>query len=197
MADPLDGGDGSENGFPGREPSDRQSFALAAVVVYSLFVAGGFFWLWLRDRTGQIPMQAGGELGLPLSMAAGTAVGLGLSGVFAVSVRYLGSCARLEQRLHGLLGSLSEREITVLALFSALGEEFFFRLAMQDAIGLYWSAAVFGLLHLGPKGTWLWTVLSVLLGLGFGWMMELGCGLLSVTVAHALVNYLSLRRMER
>ncbi len=193
MADPVD---------PHRDPdheksTDRLGFALAAVLVYSLFVAAAVVWLWLRDRAGQIPIAAGGELGLPLSMATGVTVGLALSGVFAASARYLGPCARLEQRLHGLLGSLGDREITVLALFSALGEEFFFRLAMQDALGLYWSAAIFGLLHFGPKGTRLWTAMSVVLGLGFGWMMELGCGLLSVTVAHALVNYVSLRRMER
>lgn len=185
---------------PDRDPekaAERLGFTLAAVLVYAVFVAGGIFWLWVRGRTGQIPIAAGGQLGLPLSLAVGAAVGLGLSGGFAAAVRYLASCARLEQRLHGLLGSLGEREITVLALCSALGEEFFFRLALQDAVGLYWSAAAFALLHVGPKGTWLWTGLSLVLGLGFGWMMELGCGLLSVTAAHALVNYLSLRRMER
>ena len=122
------------------------------------------------------------------SLAVGTAVGVALTGVFSLLVRHVRPFTRLETALHDMLGSLSEREITVVSLFSALGEEFFFRLAMQDAIGLYWSAAIFGLLHFGPKGTMLWTVMAFVLGLGFGWMVELGCGLLSVTVAHALVN---------
>jgi membrane protease YdiL (CAAX protease family) len=191
MADPLG------PGASGEGSSDRSQLAVAAVVVYAVFAAGGWLWLWLRDRTQVIPHAAFGELGILRSAALGAATGLVLSGVFAAAVRYLGPCARLEQRLHGLLGSLGEREITVLALSSALGEEFFFRLAMQDALGLFLTAAVFGLLHVGPKGTWLWTATSSILGLGFGWMMQLGCGLLSVTVAHALVNYLSLRRMQR
>ena len=75
------------------------------------------------------------------SAALGAAIGLVLSAGFAAAVRYLGAFARLEQRLHGLLGPLGEREITVLALSSALGEEFFFRLAMQDALGVLFSAA--------------------------------------------------------
>ena len=123
-------------------------------------------------------------------------IGLGLSGVFGVAVRYVGALSRLQDRLTELIGPLTENEIILLALFSALGEEFFFRLAMQDALGLYWSAAVFGLLHFGPAGTRIWTAMALLLGVGFGWLVELGCGLLSVTIAHALINYLSLRRMN-
>ena len=60
-----------------------------------------------------------------------------------------------------------------------------------------WSTLIFGLLHTGPGGLWLWTVLAVGIGALFAWMIELGCGLLSVTAAHCLINYLSLRRMYR
>lgn len=167
------------------------------MMTYAGLLAAGLVWLWMRDRVSVVPVAAGGDYGLVVSMGLGVVVGLSLSGVFALLVRYLGPFRGLEHRLHEMLGSLTEREITVVSLFSALGEEFFFRLAMQDAIGLYWSAAIFGLLHFGPKGTMLWTAMALVLGFGFGWMMELGFGLLSVTVAHALVNYLSLRRMEQ
>lgn len=189
MADPL--GSGPE------QPEQAPSLAWAAVVLYALLLLAGYGWLWLRDRTGQVTATAVGEHGLLWSMGLGVAVGLALSGVFAAAIRHTRAFARLERRLAALVGPLSDSETTVLALFSALGEEFFFRLAMQDALGLYWSAAIFGLLHLGPRGTWLWPVLAGALGLGFGWMVQAGCGLLSVTVAHALVNYISLRRMER
>jgi len=165
-------------------------------MTYVVMLGAALAWLWMRDRGHLVREQAGGDYGLVISLAVGTAVGLALTGVFSLLVRHVRPFTRLETALHDMLGSLSEREITVVSLFSALGEEFFFRLAMQDAIGLYWSAAIFGLLHFGPKGTMLWTVMAFVLGLGFGWMVELGCGLLSVTVAHALVNYLSLRRMN-
>lgn len=179
------------------QPETGPSILVAAGLVYGGFCAAGYLWLWGRDRTSIIPPAAVGEVGLVGSMALGLAVGLGASAVFALLVRYSVWGKRLQSRLAELIGPLSEREITWLALLSAVGEEFFFRLAMQDALGLYWSAALFGALHCGPRGLLLWTALAFALGLAFGWMMQAGWGLLSVSVAHALINYLSLRRMER
>jgi membrane protease YdiL (CAAX protease family) len=95
-----------------------------------------------------------------------------------------------------LPGPLTEVEILGIALVSAIGEEFFFRGAMQDAWGMWWTAIVFGLLHTGP-GLVLWGVVAFSLGLLFSLMIDFGLGLLSVTVAHALINNISLRRMVR
>jgi membrane protease YdiL (CAAX protease family) len=63
-----------------------------------------------------------------------------------------------------------------------------------DVAGIWLSAALFALLHSG-RGLWAWASAAFLFGLLFGAMVENGFGLLSVTVAHALVNYLSLVRM--
>ena len=123
-------------------------------------------------------------------------MGFGVSGALGLLTRYSGAFARLETRLAELIGPLTETEIIVVALCSSLGEELFFRVAMQDAWGLWPAAIVFGLLHVGPGGLLPWTITAVVMGVGFGWMIEVGCGLLSVTMAHALINYLSLRRME-
>ena len=78
---------------------------------------------------------------------------------------------------------------------SAIGEELLFRCALQDAVGPYLSALIFGVLHTGP-GLLLWGASAAVLGLTFSLMIDGGCGLLSVTVAHALINFLSLRRMS-
>ena len=99
-------------------------------------------------------------------------------------------------RLAGIVGPLTEVEILGIALVSAIGEEFFFRGAMQDAWGMWWSAIAFGLLHAGP-GLLLWGVVAFSLGLLFSLMIDFGLGLLSVTVAHALINNISLRRLVR
>ena len=169
----------------------------AAVVVYALFAGSGWLWMWLRDRAFRVPMAGAGDVGLPASMGIGIGIGLLLSGLFALLSRYWPPFARLEGRLAELIGPLGENEIIVLALCSSVGEEFFFRLAAQDALGLWPAAIAFGLLNIGPGGLALWSVLAFALGVGFGWMMELGCGLLSVTAAHAVINYLSLHRMSR
>ena len=103
--------------------------------------------------------------------------------------------ARLEAQFTEVVGDLSEAEIILIALASAIGEEMLFRGAMQDHLNLYVSALVFGLLHTGP-GLWLWTCVASILGLLFGAMVYFQFGLLSVTVAHALINFTSLRRMS-
>ena len=168
----------------------------AAVVVYSLLVGAALLWFHLRDRLDQVPKTAVGDHGPWISLLAGTAVGLLCSGVFLVARRYLPLFRGLENRLAEIVGPLTEVEIVGIALASAIGEELFFRGAMQDAWGLWWSAVVFGLLHSGP-GLLLWGVVAFGLGLLLSLMIENGLGLLSVTVAHALINNISLRRMVR
>jgi len=168
----------------------------AALVVYSLLAGAALLWLHLRDRLEQVPKTAVGDHGPWISLFAGTAVGLLCSGLFLVARRYLPVFRRLENRLAELVGPLTEVQIVGIALAAAIGEELFFRGAMQDAWGLWWSAVVFGLLHSGP-GLLLWGVVAFGLGLLFSVMIENGLGLLSVTMAHALINNISLRRMVR
>lgn len=195
-------GDHSPGPEPPGDPQDPQdpgggspaSLALVASVVYGLLVVIAVVWLALRDRSRVLPEMALGEFGALASLGIGAAVGLGLSGVIAVLVRYQPGFAQLEARLQGPVGSLSEPEIILVAMASAIGEEMLFRCALQDVAGPYLSALIFGLLHSGPR-LLLWGVSAAILGLCFSLMVEAGCGLLSVTVAHALINFLSLRRM--
>ena len=194
MADPV--GPGPEPDPAGDDPPGA-FMVVPSVILYLVVIAAGYWWLWMRDRTEAIPAAAAGEFGVMVSMAIGIGTGLVLGGVFGILTRYYGPFTRLQDRLSDLVGPLDDTQVTVIALFSAVGEEFFFRLAMQDALGPVLAAIAFALLHVGPKGMFLWTVSALVLGLGFGWMMELGCGLPAVTAAHALVNYTSLRRMEK
>jgi len=180
---------------PGPEESGGPSFALIAALVYSAFVLVALVWLHMRERTEVLSRMAFGAAGSYGSLAIGAAAGLGLSGVIVLLSRYQGAFQRLEARLGRAVGVLSEPEILVVSMTSAIGEELLFRCALQDAAGPYFSALVFGLLHTGP-GLLLWGACAAVLGLTFSLMIDGGCGLLSVTVAHALINYLSLRRMS-
>ena len=180
---------------PPPAPEDsRLPLAFGASVLYGVFVLIAVSWFWLREEQQRLPELAVGERGIGLSLAAGLVVGLLVSGLIRVLNRYVRAFARLEAQLTEVVGDLSESEIVVIALASAIGEEMLFRGAMQDHFGLYVSALVFGLLHTGP-GLWLWTCVAALLGLLFGAMVHFEFGLLSVTVAHALINFTSLRRM--
>lgn len=188
MVEPVDDGNGPEEQLP---------VAAAAAVLYGLLALAGYAWLWLRDRTGQIGASAVGDHGIWISAGIGLVVALAVAAALWALERYLDSVALLVARLRVLIGPMHDRQITVVAFCSAVGEEFFFRLAMQDALGLYWTAAIFAVLHLGPRGFRAMAVVALAIGLVFGWMMESGCGLLSVTLARAVLNDLTLRRMER
>ena len=182
------------NDSPPERPDSRIALALSASVLYGIFVVVAVFWFWLRERQDRLPELAVGDHGVLASLGAGLIVGLLVSGAIRLLSGYVKAFARLEEQLTEVVGDLSEAEIIVIALASAIGEEMLFRGAIQDHFNLYFSALVFGLLHTGP-GLWLWTIVAGALGLMFGTMVHFGLGLLSVTVAHALINFISLRRM--
>jgi membrane protease YdiL (CAAX protease family) len=177
------------------EPVPKNALALAASVLYGVFVCVAVLWFWLRERQSRLPELAVGD-DATVSLLTGAVVGLAVGAALTAASRYLKSYATLEGRLQEFLGDLNETEIIAISLTSAIGEEMLFRGALQDHLAEYWyvSALIFGLLHTGP-GLWLWTLVATILGLLFSVMVHLGFGLLSVTVAHALINFISLRRM--
>ena len=180
---------------PEKEPRlSRNTLALAASVWYGLMTFVAVLWLWLRDRQEVLSSQATGEVGALVSLLIGAVAGFGISGVIWLLARYLPPFARLESRLKDAVGEPAEAEIVVIALASAIGEEIFFRGALLDQVGPYFSTLIFGLLHTGPA-LLLWGLMATVLGLVFAMMVEGGLGLLSVTVAHALINFITLRRM--
>ena len=184
------------DGTDGPEGGERLGPAspMAGGCMLMLLLPGALFWLWTRDRMDLLGTEAVGRHGPWVSAGVGLVIGLALCGALVVFARYLPSYQRLEQRLARILGPVDDNRILVLALTTALGEELFFRLAAQDAFGLWGAVALYALVNTGP-GLWAWTLVSALFGLLFGVMMDQGFGLLSVTAAHAIVTYLTLRRL--
>ncbi len=161
--------------------------------LYLLMMAGGYWWLWLRDRQDAIAEAAIGAHGIWMSAGAGLLAGLVGTGGLALASR-LPRFGGAERKLAEVLGPLSDRQMLGISLVAAVAEEFFFRLAVQDAMG--WPAAVafYVVLNTGP-GLWVWMPIALVSGLLFSGLVALGFGLLSATVAHAVINYLSLRRI--
>jgi len=170
------------------------SAPVAGGCILLLLVPGAVFWLWIRERLDVLSDRAIGDHGPWVSLGAGLVIGLALCGGLQLLARYLSPYRRLEQRLARILGSMDDNRILVLALTTALGEELFFRLAAQDAFGLWGAAALYAVVNTGP-GMWAWTVISAVVALLFGAMVDHGYGMLSVTSAHAIVTYLTLKRI--
>jgi membrane protease YdiL (CAAX protease family) len=80
-------------------------------------------------------------------------------------------------------------------MISAIAEELFFRLAVQDVFGLIGSVACYVLLNSSVGGV-RWILFTFAHALALGLIVHLGFGLLGSTTAHAILNYLSLRRVQ-
>lgn len=127
-------------------------------------------------------------------------VGLGVAIVFLTRLAvYRFNWARhLHRDFRSLLGELTSKEIVILAVASAVGEELLFRGALQPWIGIWPQAAVFALLHIGPGVRFLpWTASAFVLGVVFGYMYQWTGDLGGPIAAHFTINYLNLGFISR
>jgi membrane protease YdiL (CAAX protease family) len=85
-----------------------------------------------------------------------------------------------------LVDSAGSGSLALVALFSGVGEETFFRGVIQQEFGLVIASLVFGLVHVGPDRRYLlWTAWAVLAGFLFGVLYEATAGLLAPILAHS------------
>ena len=100
-----------------------------------------------------------------------------------------------------LIDGSSRASLVAVSVFSGVGEEVFFRGAVQPEFGLVVAAVLFGVLHVGPDRRYLlWTVWAVLVGGLFGLLYNVTGGLLAPVLAHTLHNaatFLLWRRSRR
>lgn len=106
---------------------------------------------------------------------------------------------RGEYDLKEVLGDVSLFQIISLALVSSIGEEFFFRGALQPYLGLWLASFFFGLVHFpSSKNLAFYPVATFIVGLGLGWLFkENGNGLCAPIVAHFIINLVGLYRINR
>jgi len=175
----------------------RPSFYPLAWLFYLTLAIGGI--VWLGFQRGRI----GVELFLTperfwLDLVAGVAFGSALLGIWAAFRRISIAARALEAELGKLVAPLTRSEAIALAAISAIGEELFFRGALQGAIGLVPAAILFALLHAGPaKPFRVWGLFALLAGLGLGFLTSWRGALGGAIVAHALVNGVNLLRLAR
>lgn len=176
------------------EPDDPRLSAMVGGCLYSVLLAGGLLWLWSRDRLAILSTQAIGGHGPVLAAAAG--LGVGLAGALATAVlsRRLPFVREIEGKAHGMLAPMADGPLLALVVAGAVAEEVFFRLAVQDAFGLFGSVACYVLLNSTTAG-WRWIPIAALHATALGLLMQSGFGLLGSTAANAVMNHLTLRRI--
>jgi len=179
---------------PEEEPEPGMVLA-AGVVIYGAMGGAALLWLWFRDRLDALGELSIGEHGV----LAGSALGLvvGVVGAFVVDriSRRFQSFEELTSTAQRLFARSGEGVGIAFALISAVAEELFFRLAVQDVFGLVGSVAVYVLLNSSVGGL-RWIAFTAAHALVLGLIVQSGFGLLGSTTAHAILNHLCLRRIQ-
>jgi hypothetical protein len=169
-------------------------FVRLAAVFYGLLVVAAAVWCGLRGMDlpvfGARPAMG---LLLGLATAAGT-VSLSL-----LAYRLIPVTRKLAEELAPTLVDGTDRAgLLLLAVFSGVGEEAFFRGAVQQEFGIVIASVVFGLAHVGPDRRFLlWTIWAVLAGVIFGVLFKATGGLLAPVTAHAAHNAATLLIWKR
>jgi len=164
-------------------------------VAWRLLVDGqGPFWALAAPEVGRGP-----EAGLLLWHAL---LGLLVGGGLIISSRLWIRSTRmghvLAQRLAEILGPLSGAQVAVLALASGLGEEAFFRGALQPRVGLALASLLFAMAHLVPRRELLpWAGFAALAGVLLGALFDCTGNLLAPVTAHVLINAVNLHWLSR
>jgi membrane protease YdiL (CAAX protease family) len=124
-------------------------------------------------------------------------VGLGLGGAAALWLaRGLVAMQRLEAWQREMVRDWTVIDAVAVAVLSGIAEEALIRAVLQPWIGLLAAALLFALLHVVPdRRLWLWPVLALVIGLGFGKAFEL-YGYPCVAAAHVAFNAAALVRLR-
>ena len=131
---------------------------------------------------------------LALSLVIGFVLAVAVVVASRVAVARTAWAQTMHRDFRAMLGDVPAREIFLLAVASSIGEELLFRGALMPWIGVWWQAAAFAALHVGPKKRFLpWTVSAFVLGAAFGELAVQTGNLGGAIAAHFLINFLNLR----
>lgn len=183
-------------------PADvgRPSLVRTALFFYALMLAAALLWsAWLGESLFYAS-EAWRERGAaPLrDVTGGALAALIVIAISRQTTRHTRWGAALARALAAALGELSLARCVLLALASGVGEEAFFRGALQPRVGWVAASLIFGLAHFVPRRELLpWTGFSIAAGFLLGALFEATGNLTAPIVAHALINGVNLRLLSR
>ncbi|HTF33475.1 MAG TPA: type II CAAX endopeptidase family protein [Myxococcota bacterium] len=181
-----------------RESADlRPAWVRLAFLFYGGVLAVAVIWRVLVEGEPLLYASArAAERGVrPLpDLAAGLAAAAFVIVFSREITRRTASGQLLAQTLGRLIGSLSLPECVLLALASGIGEEAFFRGALQPRVGLVAASLLFGAAHFVPRrGLVAWSVFSVAAGFLLGGLFAWTGNLVAPITAHVAINAVNLR----
>jgi membrane protease YdiL (CAAX protease family) len=177
-----------------RRRSVGPRFVRFAALFYGSLTVAAVLWSSLRGLDLRV---AGDSATLSVLLGALTAVVTVTLGLLAYRlIPVLREIA--EELAPRLVDRADSSSLVLVAVFSGVGEETFFRGALQQEFGLVVASLVFGLVHVGPDRRYLvWTAWAILVGFLFGALYQVTGGLLAPILAHSAHNAATLLLWRR
>ena len=177
MTEPEWRQDPSGSGQPEESPErGTATFVRVGLYFYGAMIAAAL--IWRVGLYGEPIVFSGPEAeaaGLrPLRDGAlGVAIGLAVVAASHVMTSFTRWGETLARQLGEALGPISVPDAVLLAIASGLGEELFFRGALQPRVGLVLASILFGLVHFVPRREMLpWTGFAIVMGFLLGAVFE-------------------------
>ncbi len=169
-------------------------FVRFAALFYGSLTVAAALWSGLRGFDLRFFGHSAISSALLGALIAVATVSLGL-----LAYRLLPTLREIAEELAPRLVDGADRgSLVLVSIFSGVGEETFFRGAVQQEFGLVIASLVFGLVHVGPDRRYLvWTAWAVLAGFLFGALYEVAGGLLAPILAHSTHNAATLLLWKR
>jgi membrane protease YdiL (CAAX protease family) len=169
-------------------------FVRFAALFYGSLAVAAALWSALRGFDLRLVGYSAALSALLGALTAAATVSLGL-----LAYRLLPVLREIAEELAPRLIDGADRgSLVLVSVFSGVGEEIFFRGAVQQEFGLVVAALVFGLVHVGPDRRYLvWTAWAVLVGFLLGALYEVTGGLLAPILAHSAHNAATLLLWRR
>lgn len=160
---------------------------ILSLVFYLPMVAAGLF---IRPP-GRLVVT--GWEGLAWGLGAAVAAGLAVVALSRYASRQTEWGRLLRSEFSAVLGGLDSRQILLLSLLSAFGEEILFRGVIHPRLGLWPTALLFGLFHFPyRRGLLPWSLFALVLGVVLALLTEWARSLWPAILLHFFINYFNL-----
>jgi membrane protease YdiL (CAAX protease family) len=186
---------------PESAPPPAAGFVRLGLLLYGTMMAAALIWrVGVYGEPIVFASEAAAARGIdwPRDLGLGLGCGLGVVALSALLTRATSWGDALARALAETLGGLGLADALLLAFASGLGEELFFRGALQPRVGLIAASLLFGIVHFIPRREFLpWTGFAIACGFMLGVLFAATGNLVAPVTAHVVINGINLPLLAR